>query len=195
MAPRARVHGKSRWALLLALLLAHAPQARGAIQVGDPAPDFALQDITGHTYTLSDYRGKAVLLAFIGHSCVRCRAAGPAVERVWKDLEGSRVFQTLALDVWDGSVTDIQAFIAVTGATFPILRLAGFLQLDDVGSYGLRNDNYVVVDAAGIVRYTTDNGPYITTRYDDSLVRQTIHDYLPLAVAPAAWSAIKALYR
>ena len=182
-------------AAALAVLLSLAPGARASVQVGSMAPEFTLQDISGRSYTLSAYRGKAVLLAFIGHSCVRCRAAGPAVERVWQDFKDSRVFQAVALDVWDGSVSEVQDFIQVTGATFPVLRLAGYLQLDDESAYGLHNDNYVVVDAGGIVRYTSDNGPYLVTRFDDTLVRATIRDYLPTAVTPAAWTAIKALYR
>jgi peroxiredoxin Q/BCP len=34
------------------------------LDVGDPAPDFAVPDHTGKTRRLSDYRGKNVLLWF-----------------------------------------------------------------------------------------------------------------------------------
>jgi peroxiredoxin Q/BCP len=34
------------------------------LNVGDPAPEFALQDHTGVTRRLSDYRGKRVVLWF-----------------------------------------------------------------------------------------------------------------------------------
>lgn len=34
------------------------------VDVGDPAPDFALPGTGGRTYRLSDYRGKRVVLAF-----------------------------------------------------------------------------------------------------------------------------------
>lgn len=39
----------------------------GAIEVGQTAPDFTLQDVSGASHTLSALRGKAVLLAFIGY--------------------------------------------------------------------------------------------------------------------------------
>jgi len=34
------------------------------LKVGDPAPDFAVKDHTGATRSLSDYRGKNVVLWF-----------------------------------------------------------------------------------------------------------------------------------
>jgi len=34
------------------------------LQAGDPAPDFEVQDHTGATVRLSDYRGKSVVLWF-----------------------------------------------------------------------------------------------------------------------------------
>ena len=38
-----------------------------AVEVGDEAPDFTLLDPDGQSYTLSAYRGKVVVLAFIGY--------------------------------------------------------------------------------------------------------------------------------
>lgn len=35
-----------------------------ALQVGDPAPSFHLQDATGKTVKLSDYKGQKVVLYF-----------------------------------------------------------------------------------------------------------------------------------
>ena len=48
-----------------ALLLQATPAA--AIEIGQAAPDFTLQDVNGASHTLSALRGKAVLLAFIGY--------------------------------------------------------------------------------------------------------------------------------
>jgi hypothetical protein len=53
-------------ASFLAGLLLPAATA-GAIEVGQPAPDFTRQDLSGMSHTLSALRGKAVLLAFVGH--------------------------------------------------------------------------------------------------------------------------------
>ena len=38
--------------------------AAGAVEVGELAPDFAVTDPTGRTWTLSEFRGRTVLLVF-----------------------------------------------------------------------------------------------------------------------------------
>lgn len=38
--------------------------AVGAVEVGQPAPDFTLPGSDGQTYTLSDLRGQHVVIAF-----------------------------------------------------------------------------------------------------------------------------------
>ena len=52
--------------LALSALLLSSTDAN-AVQVGDEAPDFTLLDPDGQSYTLSSYRGKVVVLAFIGY--------------------------------------------------------------------------------------------------------------------------------
>jgi alkyl hydroperoxide reductase subunit AhpC len=43
--------------------------ARASVQVGKPAPDFTLTDITGKTHRLSDYKGKIVVLEWVNPEC------------------------------------------------------------------------------------------------------------------------------
>ena len=48
-----------------ALVLLQGPAARAAdLQIGQPAPDFALPDETGRVHRLADYRGRTVVLMF-----------------------------------------------------------------------------------------------------------------------------------
>jgi peroxiredoxin len=55
---------------LIALgLLALAAAAQAAPSVGQPAPDFTLQDASGKTVKLSDYRGKHVVLEWTNPGC------------------------------------------------------------------------------------------------------------------------------
>lgn len=51
--------------LVVFLVLAVTAGAQTTLEVGQPAPDFELQDSTGELYKLSDYEGeKAVVLEF-----------------------------------------------------------------------------------------------------------------------------------
>ena len=54
--------------LLLAASLAVAGEALASAKVGEPAPDFELQRLTGGTVALSEFRGKVVLLNFLGYN-------------------------------------------------------------------------------------------------------------------------------
>jgi peroxiredoxin Q/BCP len=46
------------------LALAQTPQPEATVNVGDKAPDFALQGSDGKVHKLSDYKGKTVILAW-----------------------------------------------------------------------------------------------------------------------------------
>jgi hypothetical protein len=45
------------------------PLLAQAVENGGPAPDFTLKDSTGEPRTLSDYRGKYVVLEWLNHGC------------------------------------------------------------------------------------------------------------------------------
>lgn len=51
-------------ASLLSLTLLHA-----APEIGQPAPDFTLTDTSGQSHSLSDFKGKTVVLEWINHGC------------------------------------------------------------------------------------------------------------------------------
>ena len=50
--------------LLGTLVIFSTDVAAQDLKVGDPAPDFTLQATDGHTYTLSQLKGKTVVLAW-----------------------------------------------------------------------------------------------------------------------------------
>jgi peroxiredoxin len=57
-----------------------APQPPTGPQIGEPAPDFSLPDLTGKTVSLSNFRGDTMLLLFWRPSCGFC-------ERMLPDLK------------------------------------------------------------------------------------------------------------
>ena len=58
-----------RLLLAAASLLATAPALTAAVETGSPAPDFSLVDTQGNGHSLSDFKGKFVVLEWTNHLC------------------------------------------------------------------------------------------------------------------------------
>ena len=62
-----------------------------APEVGRLAPDFTLTDLEGNRVTLSDFRGKVVLINFWATWCPPCRAEMPEIEAVYQEYKSQDV--------------------------------------------------------------------------------------------------------
>ncbi len=86
------MRGALRSALVVSLALIGAACAaqenEGAADAGEeprkPAPDFTLADLAGNPVTLSDYRGKAVIVDFWATWCPPCIFQVPELNQFWK---------------------------------------------------------------------------------------------------------------
>lgn len=81
-------------AILFIALLAFGVVAKGgpSINIGDDAPDAAIEPLGGgQDVSLSDYRGKWVLLNFWASWCEPCRAEAPAIEEFSRRNRGDVV--------------------------------------------------------------------------------------------------------
>jgi len=61
----------------------HGSEMQG-LQIGTPAPDFALQTLEGADRTLADYRGNPFVLAFFADTCGYCTAMAPVIGQLDK---------------------------------------------------------------------------------------------------------------
>ncbi len=62
-----------------------------------PAPDFTLEDMDEDEHSLSDLRGKVVLLNFWATWCPPCRREMPSMERLHQKLDADR-FKVIAIN-------------------------------------------------------------------------------------------------
>lgn len=87
--------------------------------IGMAAPDFTLQDDKGKSYKLGDYRGKVVVIDFIGSWCPPCLAQMPYLQQVF-DAYPEKDLMVFGLDVGeDQKQVDELGFNAAF--SFPLL--------------------------------------------------------------------------
>ncbi len=89
-------------------------------RIGQPAPDFTLTTFDGERFTLSEHRGKTIVLNFWGSWCLPCREEMPALQQAWERSDDSVMF------VGIGSKRDRESqamdFAKEFGVTYPIGR-------------------------------------------------------------------------
>ncbi|WP_240413910.1 thiol-disulfide oxidoreductase ResA [Paenibacillus periandrae] len=86
---------------------------------GAKAPDFTLSGLDGKKHTLSDYKGKTVMVNFWGTFCPPCKEEMPAIQHQF-DKRDTQNVEFLALNLGESKIT-VQSFIDQYKITFPIL--------------------------------------------------------------------------
>jgi peroxiredoxin len=144
---------------------------RGFVQVGDEAPNFTLRDLTGNVMSLSQLRGKVVLLNFWATWCGPCRVEMPAMEQLYRTLP-RREFEILAVSTDPQGAVVTRPFQREMGFTFPILHDSEYR----VGlTYGARTIPITfMVDRRGIVRQKI----FGARDWDSPEARDLIHELM-----------------
>jgi peroxiredoxin len=94
---------------------------KGARTGGDAASDFTLQDMSGKSVKLSDYKGRVVLIDFWATWCPPCRAAMPGLEKLHKAYKDKGLV-VLAISLDMGGWDSVKSFIADHGLTYLVLK-------------------------------------------------------------------------
>lgn len=119
------------------------------VKVGDTAPDFTLELTDGSAFTLSEQRGKVVMLQFTAGWCGVCRKEMPFIERdIWQRHKDNSDFVLVGIDR-EETKEQIEAFIKKVGTTYPI---GMDTNADVFASYALRNSGItrnVLIDKDG----------------------------------------------
>ena len=88
-------------------------------QVGDKAPDFSLKNIDGKNMSLSDFRGKMVLVVFSSVNCEGCEKQLPYIKAAYEQPNG----KLAVLDVYQfDALNKVKDYVASKQlTTFPAL--------------------------------------------------------------------------
>ena len=121
---------------------------------GHPAPEITLETTDGQTLSLSDFKGKPVLINFWATWCPPCRAEMPDFQAVHRELGDDVIIFSVNAASQDSG--DINAFIEELGITFPVL-------LDKTGLAGVTYNvlglpTTIFVDRNGIINETLTGG-------------------------------------
>ena len=91
-----------------------------SVVAGDLAPDFQLEDTKGNQVSLSDFRGKVVLVNLWATWCPPCIEEMPSMERLNEVMAGDD-FVMLAVNTEENGRSVVPAFLQKTPYSFPIL--------------------------------------------------------------------------
>lgn len=120
-----------------------------AVKINTPAPDFTLTNMQGHKMTLSNYRGKLVLLNFWSTTCPPCVAEIPSLVSLHHEFKAQGlVVLGIALDPTEKPVRELIARLKVDYPT--LMDSSKDVYFDSYGLFG--QPVSVIVDRNGVVR-------------------------------------------
>lgn len=128
-------------------------------QKGPIAPNFTLQGLDGRMASLSDYKGKVVLLNIWATWCPPCVSETPSLDKLNKMFEDED-FVLLAVSIDEGGAKTVENFMEKRHLSFPVLldtesRVARLYRTTGVPeSFIIRKDGIIDNKIEGAIDWT-----------------------------------------
>ncbi|QZN75486.1 TlpA disulfide reductase family protein [Paenibacillus sp. DR312] len=121
------------------------------IHKGETAPNFKLSSLDSEEISLTELKGKRVLLNFWASWCPPCRAEMPHIEKFYKEYKDQNVIVIgINLSYTEDSIEDVSTFLRKYNVSFPILKdeNAKVADLFAIRSY----PTTYIIDTSGVIR-------------------------------------------
>ena len=135
--------------------------------VGMQAEDFSLTDLDGKSQSLSQYRGKIVLVNFWATWCKPCTTEMPAMQKIYDKLR-DKGFVVLAVNELEDDAK-VREHIKQYGHTFPVLMDRDNKVANQFGVFGLPVS--VFIDQEGRVQEYIKGGLLTEEKIDQTIER------------------------
>lgn len=141
---------------------AETAESYGVLSEGDAAPDFTAELADGNTFTLSEQKGKVVLLNFWATWCGPCVGEMPTFEKLYSEY-GDKV-SILAVNCLEDKET-VNQFIEEEGYTFPIAY-------DEEGTINMKYPSEgipytLIIDGEGVIQKIYVGAADAETQYQE----------------------------
>jgi cytochrome c biogenesis protein CcmG/thiol:disulfide interchange protein DsbE len=139
-------------ALLIPILAVHLSLAAGFFKVGERAPSFSLNAITGEPVSLDAQKGKVVVLGLF-HICDPCMMQGTNLQKVYEATQGKNV-AVIGVNSSGNAKKDVGEFLSAfpVKVTYPYLLDPGKVT-DKLYGGGKFIPNVYVIDQQGVIRW------------------------------------------
>ena len=135
-------------AVLSILVVVFPTHAEGALK----APDFSEIDLAGNLHTLSDYRGRPLILYFWASWCPACMRDLEEIKKVYPDIKEQGVgFLSVSLD---SNRKRLETFVGKRNIPYPVLQDGKKWDNEMVQLYKVRGTpTFIVIDRKGNITH------------------------------------------